>query len=369
MAARAAAEMARHENKARRKAQVEADVGPVKDAQRQSETENLNMPSDQVRQDPQSDEEEERENEYEPSSYAVFDQGDSDIEDHSTNLLDNFSQPKKEEYISNDFYWNKKTDSRKQDRSENVFFEDSRKDSSPPRFMSSSAPTFDSDGDDEDDVKIKKEQPKYNYSERRKENEDVFASDMKSTRVSYDDDDEPALGLPFGKLTGGLKNKGYRQPPYVNKPIIDATPSVETLDDHDVVSMKTEKPQRGSKDLASRFDTSYFDSEDEVEEPENQPVQDIGRRANKNIVKHSRRTRDTMSSKIRKEDNIHFGENQHSEASDEETRNETVVAEKSELEDQTKSSVPAFSTSVRSRRPPDYESLAAHFRSLRTDRP
>ncbi|KAF3328318.1 sericin 1-like protein [Carex littledalei] len=382
MAARAAAELARHGNKARRKAQGEGDLGSVEDTHRQSEMENLNMPNDQIRQEFQSDEEEEgeeeRENEYditwdkhEPSSVAVFDQGDSDIEDHSTNLLDNFSQPK-EEYISNNFYWNEKADSKKQDRSENVFFEDSRKDSSPPRFVSSSAPTFDSDGEDEGDVKIKKEQPKFNYNERRKENEDVFASDMKSTRVSYDDDDdddEPALGLPFGKLTGGLKNKGYRQPPYVSKPIIDATPSVETLDDHDMVSMKTEKTQRGSKDLASRFDASYFDSEDEVEEPENQPVQDIGRHANKNIVKHSRRTRDAISSKIRKEDNIHFGENQYPESSDEETTNESVVAEKSELEDQTKSSVPSFSTSVRSRRPPDYESLAAHFRSLRTDRP
>lgn len=423
LAAKAAAELARHENKARGKAQVEEDmyaipdVGIVEDAQKQSKIKNLKMHNDPALQDFNSDEEEEddeeitthytgpeRENEYvmwdkhEPSSVAVFDQGDSDIEDHSTNLLDTFSQPKKEEYTSSDFYWREKADSKEQERTESVFFEDSTKDSSTPQFVSSSAPAFDSDGlssdnEDERDIRANKDQPKYIHSEEREEKEESpFASGMKNRVSSDDDNDEAALGLNFGKLTGGLKNKGYRRPPYVKKLIAAAAPSVENLDDHDayvssrtkkppysdvhddaesssVVSAETDKSQRGSKKLASRFDTNYFSTEDEVEEPENQQVQDIGRHVNKNIIKQSRRSRDAMTSKIRKEDNIHFGENRHPESSDEEAANERVVAKKPELdEDQMKTSA-APSASVRSRRPPDYESLAAHFRSLRTNRP
>jgi hypothetical protein len=364
-------------------------------------------------QDFQSDEEEEveitthstspeRGNEYviwdkhEPSSAAVFDQGDSDIDDDSTNLLDTFSQPKKDESSSTDSYWREKADSKKQDRIESVFFEDSTKDSPPPRFASSSAPAFDSDGlssdnEAEHNIKAAKGEPKYIYSEEREEKDDVFAASMKNKKVPSDDDsDEAAPGLNFGKLTGGLKNKGYSQQPYVKKPVTDATPSVETLDDHDVyvslrnkkspftdvhdaetssvVSAEIEEGQRGSGKLASTLHKNYFGTEDDVEVLESQQAQNIGRHANKNIIKHSRRTRDSLVSNIRKENR--FGESRHPESSDDESTKESVVAEKQELdEDQMKSSVAPTPSSVHPRRPPDYETLAAHFRSLRTNRP
>ncbi|KAK8348446.1 hypothetical protein V6Z11_A06G082700 [Gossypium hirsutum] len=150
-------------------------------------------------------------------------------------------------------------------RSTPVFFESSSS-STVPSHGNDLPPTFDkygpsSESEDEVDKSDRNNNPsigsqKRNMDSHQAENS-VFnqrlAGGMEDTELSNDSSPEESKELNFGKLIGGLRNKGYRHPPYLKIPQGSALSSGEAENDTSARIKQTSPPLAVEDSISTRF--------------------------------------------------------------------------------------------------------------------
>ncbi|TYJ29566.1 hypothetical protein E1A91_A06G076600v1 [Gossypium mustelinum] len=196
---------------------------------------------------------------FDDNASAVFDdEGTFDFEEehkvHEDNM--NLSYPFQRSSAhpcpcTNSLGFKQKVGSQKEPYSQSHIFSEQR--STPVFFESSSSSTVPSHGND-----LPPTFDKYGpSSESEDEVDNVFnqrlAGGMEDTELSNDSSPEESKELNFGKLIGGLRNKGYRHPPYLKIPQGSALSSGEAENDTSARIKQTSPPLAVEDSISTRF--------------------------------------------------------------------------------------------------------------------